>query len=324
MTSSAVFASLMTLFISLSSVYVAAGTCAKLNCDCDRIPNAPLKMGCNTHERALRESCPDGTKDVRAYCAIHGPEAFPVAISLDTAEQPPSLDVDSSNRKIASLYWSVRQDANFSKAAFDKGDYSEATAIITIASRNIASLFKAQLSVVQAWKVENRDKQEQGAWKDYSPDTYDLAKHWLAYENKIGSELENSRQVYLNQRDDDKALVKYEALLGLYENVSRLTGELFEQTGFAYGRADRPQSAANAWKQAAELSAELMVVLSQTNINDDKVDELKNITASRLHRATYYWLLDNDGKDDEARALEAIEFASSKLLQEILTATDGE
>lgn len=289
-----------------------AGSCAVLDCDCASIPNKPFQDACNAHERLLSESCPDSKKDVRGYCGIHGSKANPVAITLDVTDVAPSNDVDASDRQVASLYWSIRQDVNFAGAALKKQEYEESIAILKIARRNLDSLFQTQLGVAQAWGVKEKPNRAKSAWKDYSDDTHSLAKHW----GKLLKKSDSALSKVSKKADDDPAPLAL--LIDLRESIAELVALTYEQAGYAYAHAEKYGPAAKAWKEAAQVSSGQIAVLMEYG-KKDLVNVYKNRSAARLNRASLYWLMSEEGDDEEEKAREAMEYASDQLLQKLLT-----
>ena len=110
----------LAVFILLVSAIPAAwpGSCEQLDCNCNGIPNKPLQKKCISHESILKASCSSPADNVRGYCGLHGPEGYPVAVTLSRESVDASTDVKGSDRQIAQLYWSIRQDQAYAKKRF--------------------------------------------------------------------------------------------------------------------------------------------------------------------------------------------------------------
>lgn len=284
----------------VSSVF--AGACGSaIDCDCKNIPNESLKMSCITHERMLKESCASEKQGVQAFCAQHGPAGFPVATTIKLEPQSPSSSVDDSNRLTAQLYWSVRQDAYVSEEGYQQGDIDRAAVILRISKRNLDSLFKTQRSVDQA--ISASGEQGDNIWISYSADTFSLAEHWHKYLAKV--------QPNTEQR-------------ALYEPLAELVGYMYEMAGYSYAKAEQFAAASQSWKLASTISADMLALAVSASDDGQNIDKYKSLTASRLHRASLYWVQSSGDDDPKLLARKADELASDKLLQEILSGGSAE
>lgn len=284
------------LFLFVHTQSVLAGACADdIDCDCNSIPNDPLKMSCMAHERMLKDSCVKQKQGGQAYCAQHGPAGFPVATAITLDGQSASENVDDSNRMIAQLYWSIRQDALLSEEAYRENDLEKAAVILRISKRNLDSLFNTQRAVDKA--ISAQQDAVVSAWSSYSADTFALAEHWNKYLLKVQ---------------------KVEGKDKLHTPLAELVGYIYEQAGYAYARATKYAAAAQAWKSASSISAKLLSATVSGSGQKQEVDKYTSLTAARLHRASLYWVQSNGDEDPELLARKAAEFASDKLLREIL------
>lgn len=297
-------------FALLCSNLALAGSCERLDCDCVNIPNTSFQRSCVAREQYLRESCLTPDNDVIGYCAIHGRNAFPVAISLSLPEYSASEDIESSDRQVAQLFWSIRQDASFSKGFYLDGEFDSAIAILKISTRNLQNLLKTQLSVAEAWQLEGKNKKRLRAWKNYSEDTADLAEFWGNYLNDIG--------------EDATVQSKNKKYHQFREKLSDLVALMYEQAGFGFANAEKYRDAAEAWKMASTISSNALAALIERDAPPSQIDSMKDQTSSRLHRASLHWLTGSKQSESDREAEKAIEFASDKLLQEILTGAEGE
>ena len=301
--------SLSVFLIFASSQAAWAGTCERVNCDCASIPSDFFQQSCFAHEALLHQSCLSGADNVKGYCALHGSNAFPVALDLNTQKTQASADVDSSNRQVAQLYWSIRQDAAFVKNASQSADFKSAAAVIKLSRLNLDNLFETQKSVAEAWITRGKEKKARRAWKDYSEDTIELADFWNTYLNEVSAGAQNNS--------------KNTAYLNFNQMLAEFVAAIYEQAGYAFAGAEKYRPAAEAWKSASGISANSLGLLVLQNSELGAFEKYKSQTTSRLHRATLYWLKGSKEDDPSKKVQEAIEFASDKLLQEILADSDG-
>ena len=182
--------------------------------------------------------------------------------------------------------------------------------MLNISGLNVESLFKAQKSVAAAWDAEKKRKKKVKAWKNYAEDSFELAKFWQKYLSEIQT---------LNEKQRANA-----QLFEFTEKLSQVVGLLFEISGYAYARSENFGAAAQSWKFASEISASLIALASNRQLEASEINRYSDQTTARLHRASLYWLQTSRSRDEEQRATEAVEFASDKLLKDILAASESE
>ncbi len=292
--------------ILIFSPLVHAQECEPINCDCDAIPRKKLAALCSMRESQLKSSCLE-TNKISRFCSVHGPAASPIAIVTQIPEVDLSdIDVNAENRKIATLYWSLRQDINYSEDAFKDGDLLRAYKILKITKRNLDNLFVSQHRAGGALAEREKSKKARSAWKNYLSDNESLAKHVNKYARAIVADLNKSAQI--SQVHYDLAFL-----------ILAFAGDVYEHTGFVAARADRHVRAARAWKSASKMSSEQLSLPVEGIASRVVIEDIQEIAAARLHRASYHWLK-GDKEDDAEEVLRlSTEFvANQKLLDEIL------
>ncbi len=285
----------------------AAERCASINCDCASLLDPAYVATCERQQLRVEAACAED-KSADAFCTVHGPAAHPLALVTRVPNVPATDSVRDANEAIASFYWSARQDANFSIDAYKEGNLKNATTILRIAERNLDSLFETQQSVAEYWIGEGKEDKAQDAWEDYASDTESLADHWQKYADSL------NRDMSRGEFDRDTAL--------LMKAVADITGRCYEQAGWAAGFAGRDKDAADAWYSAARIASRVVQMLEENGISASTASEYRHVTASRLHRASYHWLVNEDKDDAQELLVRSSEFMSSDILLQDLLAEE--
>ena len=294
-----------TILLLLSAATVAslshADVCELIDCDCSAIPHESLAASCLAQQSALKTSCGQ-SKAVEGYCSVHGPEALPLALAVrKPAALTGEVDADAENRKIASLYWSLRQDVNFSEDAYKTQSFAAAQNILKIVSRNLDALLDSQHRAVSA--AGNNTDSGKTLWAGYAQDSASLGDHFDKYAGKIASSYNASGQ----SADQHIELVR---------KMHILAGICYELAGYSAGNAGKHGAAALSWKSASDVSSRQLRLGPDASAGGTAIREQ---AAARLHRASYHWLMDDSKGDAEALLLLAQEYVSNKtLVDEIL------
>lgn len=266
---------------------VVASECFKVDCDCASIEHVGLKANCINQELVLNEACASRGK-IKGYCSMHGPSANRIAItSILKPKDFMSSDLNGDTRKIASIYWSLGQDVDFSRRSFMQGDLKTAFSIMKISGRNIGSLYGTQQAVTNLLESQNKARKAISAWKNFAPDTNRLAGVFQKYAFNI---IEKSEALAKEGK------VKSDLYIKAADITLGLAGRLYEQAGIAYGNAKKHKNAAKAWKQASKVSIERL----KFKFNAGNSIELREVAAARLNRASFHWLKRSGVADAEA------------------------
>ena len=299
-------ASIVTVFVMTPFLAVAdPHSCQLITCDCAPVEPSGLKQACLSQQEQVIRNCKNQTSDT-LYCGIHGPLAN--SLPLEVALTKPTLfdkdEIKNENQIIATLFWSIRQDANFSRNAHKSGEIKKAENILKIAKRNVDKLFHTQYSVAASWVKTGKDGKARNEWKKYAPDNLELAEYWLNYAEQISLQENTPRR--------------------LKQNVYALSGKLYEMAGTAYGFSGKEINAAKAWKKASEVSSQALVLVESAREFDElEANQIKLQAAARLNRASFHWLRADSKEDAEAALKISLAFKSQKLLlEEILAETN--
>ena len=299
---------LLPIFSALMAPLALSSSCEKLNCDCASLSSPAYQSACRTQEIKLQDKCASGQKTLTEWCTVHGLAAQPVAISTEFKSYSASDSVKDDDRKIASLLWSIRQNADFMRSEFKNGRTKQAEDILRISKSNTDTLFEAQNQVVQLWRGKGKDKKVAAAWGGYATDSFELAEYWRA------ALVDLEKVVPL-----PTSAAEFGAEQKLMVRLYLLVGDLFEGAGFAFEGDAAYKSASEAWQHAANASANLTTMLIAIGVGDTKLSRYRDMSAARLYRASVLAMMANNLDDAYSLARKAQEYKVNQvLLDEIL------
>lgn len=295
---------MLTAALLMISPAAFANECAALNCDCAALEPANWQKVCTLQEEQLRSACQKAPKSQPGYCSVHGPKAAPLPLTFSPSSvRPESVDLELENRKIASLFWSLREDWKIVRGEIKVGNYSRATQLLDISDNNLDNVYKAQAAVAFDMVESKRKKKALRSWRDFAGDAFDLAKHWR----------DNLQSL---QAPSESDAAKFTRFAGA---AYGLLGQQFELAGNAYSEAEAAGMAAQAWKAAADAAYAQLEFSIAAGTQDKDLTELRHLAAARLNRASYYAMQGDNEKDAESLLRESHSLiANQKLIEEIL------
>lgn len=283
-----------------------AEQCPDINCDCASLPSNEWVLVCANYEAHIKKECVANANTPKSYCSIHGLNAKPLPLSIQMNEPVPATEDDykALNKTIASLYWAIYTDIGEAKEAFDLGEFSKTMQILKLIDNNIANLFVKQREVDAYWLAQNNTKRITKSWNNYSTDT-------LAFADKLYA-LSKTLTVKLNSATEKK---EQQIFSVLSIQTLRMAGTSYEQSGYAFGRANDHDKAAKTWQKASGLSVELAAIARNRNASTSGVMFNEFQASARLQRASYHRLRGNE-KDDAKKLLSESQAFANKLLRE--------
>ncbi|MFL0809727.1 MAG: hypothetical protein K6L76_04875 [Agarilytica sp.] len=272
-------ASLVVLGLTHSAF--AADQCATVSCDCDNLPSESWVQTCKNQESRIIADCvKNKVKDLNelGYCSLHGPGAnrLPLALNLKAAEAQPVEDIPKLNNSIAALYWSIIKDFDSFESSVERAQYKNARLKLRTLNSNVDQLFQFQKTVGTSLSEDGKENLAQLAWRDFSADTLSFGSDfYIRAESILNSYDEISDE---NQREEFREI-------GL--KLMDLSGKVFEQVGVSYANGMRHKHAGKAWKNASKASSIIMA----HSANRSQNEYYRFQAASRLHRASYHWVV---------------------------------
>lgn len=279
---------LLTGLACLTIPVSAQNQCPKISCDCMKLPVEPWQSICANYEKKIKQACAKNGGEPTTYCALHGPDAtpLPLAISVPAVEVIPVEDIAETNRRIASMYWSVRTDVDLALEQVEKGQHVRAQQIIKVVEANIQNLFENQHQVVVSWVSYEEEKNAIKAWRDYSSDTENMAEYIEKRAADLWKRFEQA---------EDKTVKKVNRVLS--HKLLRLAGEVYEQAAYAYDGGVQYEESAKVWSKAAGLTKLLIEQKQSLGASQQGIEYFRYQAAARLHRASYEWLMEEQMRD---------------------------
>lgn len=261
---------------------LAAEQCAKVDCDCEAIAEVKWRGICENREKTVVEECQTNNGTPKSYCGLHGPAAYPVAISLKTAVSLGNLsDADLSvlDKQINTQDWSLLDSYKMMKAKEESANFGEALQILGLYERDVDRLYELQKQkiLLSLGKGDSADARRNA--QTYGQRTLATAASIDTYSQALWQKKSTS--------DDARAQKAYK-ILSL--KLARLAANVFEQGADLLGSADLFEPAALAWQQAAGVAKRLMDLEASTENKAKHVEFYQAQVSARLHRATYCWL----------------------------------
>ena len=288
-------ASLLLLFSCTS--FAMADNCPAIDCDCDSLEVEIWEKACRSHESTIKKNCQANRGVARDYCAIHGPAATPLPLltELDDVTVLPRSDIALSNRKIASIYWSIKSDVKVTEVELKEGRYGDAMKVLKSVELNTVTLFDIQRAVALSHASYENEDSAANTWEKFAEDSSDLEKH-------LSKVLKKWRDFYDAAEDlQEKSAYKL-SLIKLY----RIQGRLAEQSALAFGYSGKHAKAARSWSSASKNSQDLLEFANLADIDARFKDYFRFQTAARLQRVSYQWQL----ADEISKANEALQLSS--------------
>jgi hypothetical protein len=280
---------------SASAEESASAQCPAVNCDCAVIDEPKLRELCLVREAQVVSDCVANQGKPKTFCGLHGPNAFPLAISLHTTPVVGGTqDLETVRQLVTTQSWSLEESykaLNNREKALQFGDAIQVLSLLERDSERLHGLHKQVLAGLQSAQRAN-EAVESGA--AYAVNTLVWAKQLRAY----GDQLWQIAQAAEGERN-----VKAYRALAL--KSTRLAAEVYEFGADLYVQVGKNQESALAWQAAAEIAQSLVAWERAGDNNPQHVEFYKAQAAARWYRATYLWL----GTDNKEAVVSALERA---------------
>lgn len=272
------------VIISISSVaFSGSEICPAIDCDCESIQEPKLQGLCNVHERAISQECAANNGKPLHHCRMHGPAAFPVALSVSSSNlRAPVLtsakgELEAKTERMVIAIWSLEEDLRTLKAYSAQGNQAKAQQVSKIFATNARKLFLQQrdllLSVNQQGKAD---------------DAVDLALEYDKAWQKLSAELEAQSIEALAGMAPKTPVAQQQGSLG-YKLV-RVAATASEYAAYLQSEVGNHKAAARAWQHSASLSEQLVTRAQSASAPAKYVKYYREQASARWHRATYHWL----------------------------------
>lgn len=296
-----VFALMITGVLGFSSYGMAAqdganNICPAVNCDCSALPDSAWQDTCRAHEYSIKNKCVKNNGVPQDFCALHGPRAKPLPLVADFSEVKvvPQTELKERHEKAMEFYNTLNLEVDSIKRKVSALDFKSALNILKMLDSHQDKIFVEQRTLTSSWFVYDMHDDASSAWKQYGKASEGLGEEIFAFGRELWAKYE------AEPNDTKKKAYKVLAFKTL-----RAAGKEFEMAGHAYGGGNSNRAAAQAWRSGADVSKAMMKAKLESQSEKSHVTFYQFQAASRLHRASYYFGLDERKSD----ALEALSIA---------------
>jgi len=278
------------VLILLSANALSLSSCANIDCDCAALPSDKWQASCQAREKQLSAMCnAKNTGQVEGYCSLHGPAAISVPLSIDiqTGNSVTEKQIVKLNHQLAALYWSLHVDLEKFQENISAKKLTKAKQTLVLIDNNVDNLFRIQKNITQSQLEYKKAAEAEKSWRHFAEDSNRVGELLLDY-SKALLLIANSMDSESKKRNTHQL-----ALKGL-----EISGRVFEQSGFAYGKGVRHKSASEIWKTAANIAV-MLIDNNLTPSGRGETDKYQYQAAMRLHKASYYWIIAENAQTDE-------------------------
>lgn len=266
------------------SAEAAAEQCAQVSCDCDAFAGQAWRSDCLAQEQKVRSECDASGGKLQSYCGLHGPSAFPVALS--THFSLASLEADDSSKallkQVEAQDWSTAESKKTFRAAVEGRQYGPAIQLASLLDKDSEKLFALQIRTVVTLIDEGKVQEARVLGSRYAEVNASSAEAFAQYSGRL----------WQNMADAD-SVKEQRAYRILSFKSARTAATIFEYSGMLYAEAEAAEQAAKMWQRSASLSQTLIGWESLTDSNPKHLRYYQAQASARWHRATFHWLQAN-------------------------------
>lgn len=275
---------ILILSFSASGAFAAA-QCPAINCDCDSLTDQRWVQACKSHETRIKDACVANSNVPKDYCAVHGPAAKPLPLASDLREVKANqkLDVAAAEEKVKESLWALKADFQEGVEAYDKNSFQRSVQILQLVDENLDSTFYQQRALAAFYKAGADEKKLNARWKAYATSSEEVLEKLEAFGTRLTKSIDTA---------ENAKMMKINSVLA--QKVLRMTGKSYEQVAYAYGQANDHRKAAKVWKQSSDVAIQLSQLEKVSGVKETSIKFTEFMAASRLHRASYHWMLGDD------------------------------
>lgn len=270
----------LSLFLSSTAVN-AAEQCPAINCDCSALSSESWVKTCEQHETRIKKACVANGNTPKDYCAVHGPKARPLPLSLELSEYQldDSVKVSSVTEQRDSAAWAATSDVDAVIQAFDQKSYARVLKILKLIDGNTDKAFQLQLQVASLLDGEDEVRAHNNSWKKYSKAVKPTTEKLEAFGKRVSSKISAAGSA------KEKKIYSV-----LSQKALRVAGKNYEHIGYGDGLSGRDSGAAKSWSKAAKIASSLAEINKSVGGKAEAIKFAEFQAAARLHRASFHWL----------------------------------
>lgn len=287
----------------LSAVSASANQCAQINCKCNSLPEGRWRNACETQQNEVNVSCESNSGVIKTYCGLHGPKAFPVAVSLNSSVPISDLkdfDEQSMVKQIETQRWSLAESYDSVKQKESAQQYGDAVQMLALHERDVDRLYDLQKIHIHHLLAQGHLKQAKVEAQTYVSQMLQYASNIKSYSESLWSERTAMVKV-------DRVAAKAYRVMGL--KLARMAASIYEQAGDLLGDAQLYTAAAKAWQNAAVVAQDLIAMETVSENKSRHIEFYQAQAGARFNRATYYWLQTQSHLDDAEKTAHLAELA---------------
>lgn len=292
---------------SPTSAEAANTQCPAVNCDCGAIGDIKLRELCVASEAQVISECVANQGKPKTFCGLHGPNASPVAVSLqhkDVSANVDAREVETVRQLITTQNWSLEESFKALNNREKSQQFGDAIQVLSLLERDSERLHGLHKQVLSSLQDGERISEATEQGTVFASNTLAWARQLREY----GEQLWQSAQSAEAERN-----VKAYRALAL--KSTRLAAEIFEFGADLYFHVGKTQESALAWQAAAEVAQSLIAWERAGDNKAQHVEFYQAQAAARWHRATYLWL-GTGNKEAVASTLERAVSVSNEAVAE--------
>jgi hypothetical protein len=260
------------LVSSVQSVFAESAQCPQVNCDCGAFQETKWRELCEARETQVMQDCANNQGQPKSFCGLHGPAAFPLALSArQVSESPDDVAVDPLKALVATQEWSLDDSWKSLQAREQAKQFVQTGQLVSLLKQDLARLQQLYVKLVPQLSAKQ------------------AAPYLVRYADYAGQLRGYADQLW-QKAQASTALDEQKELRDLAFKVARLAGDGLELNGDLQASLQRASEAAAAWQAGAELTKNLLVWEMSGENRAAHITFYQAQMAARWHRATYHWL----------------------------------
>ncbi|MFL0808858.1 MAG: hypothetical protein K6L76_00450 [Agarilytica sp.] len=271
----------------------AAQQCPAIDCDCSALSQESWVKTCEQHEARIQKACVENGNTPKDYCAVHGPSAKPLPLSLEINEYKNDASVKASavKEELGGATWAMTSDIDSAIKAYDEKAYARTLKILKLINGSSDKAFQLQLQLAALLSTEDSKRAYNSSWKKYSKGVKPAAEKLEIFGSRLASLISTA-----STKKEQKIFSV------LSQKALRIAGKNYEHVGYGDGQSGRDGSAAKTWSKAAKISSKIAQANRDVSGTARAIKFAEYQAAARLHRASFHWLR-NESLGDSVAAL---------------------
>jgi hypothetical protein len=289
--------------LSFSSLVAAESEsesqCPLINCDCANLLEPEWQESCYEREKHLQKSCAANKGRLTGFCYMSGRQASPLALSVkplgSTSDSVAGVEEKRLRARIKDLQWSAEDDRNVALASQLASKYRQALLLRKRENKTRKQVYQSQRLLGAFWSSQDNIDKAVDLWLDIAEEITQVAA-----EEQLQAET-----LWQSWQDTgDTKLQRHQQLLAL--RIMANSGNLLEQSAYAYGEAGQPTQAADYWQRAARSAEQLVAWQQSIKAKASHIQFYQQQAAARWFRAALTSIQADQSSDAQMARSEAL------------------